>query len=62
VDAGRTEFRPGDIVSRLREQNQPLGTWEVRGELSNLEAEGILRVSEATGDWSMAPQQSRKVG
>jgi hypothetical protein len=62
VEAGRTEFRPGDITTRLREQNQPLGTWEVRGELSNLEAAGMLQVDPATGAWMLAPQRSRKAG
>ncbi|MFU8816920.1 MAG: hypothetical protein ACNA7W_16350 [Pseudomonadales bacterium] len=62
VEAGHAEFRPGDIVSHLREQNQPLGTWEVRGELSNLEAEGVLEADAATGAWRVAPQRSRKAG
>jgi hypothetical protein len=62
VEAGRTEFRPGDIVTRLREENQPLGTWEVRGELSILEAAGVLRVDPASGAWMIAPQRSRKAG
>lgn len=62
VAEGRTEFRPGDIVSRLREQNQPLATWEVRGELSNLEAAGMLASDATTGAWMPAPQRSRKAG
>ena len=62
MEEGRDEFRPGDIVSRLREMNQPLGTWEVRGELSNLEADGVLVVDDQTGAWRMAPQRSRKAG
>jgi len=62
VEEGRTEFRPGDITSRLREQNQPLATWEVRGEFSKLEAAGMLRADPATGAWMPAPQLSRKAG
>jgi hypothetical protein len=62
VEEGRTEFRPGDITSRLREQNQPLATWEVRGELSNLEAAGMLRSDPTTGAWMPALQPSRKAG
>jgi hypothetical protein len=62
VDAGRDEFHPGDITSWLREHNQPLGAWAVRGELSNLETLGVLQSNPLTGGWQMAPQRSRKVG
>jgi hypothetical protein len=62
VEAGLDEFRPGDITTLLREQNQPLGTWEVRGELSNLESLGVLQSNPLTGGWQLAPQRSRKVG
>lgn len=59
---GRTAFRPGDVVSQLREQNQPMGTWEVRGELSKLEAEGLIENDPDTGVWRVAPERSRKTG
>jgi len=62
VADGRAEFRPGDVVSRLREQNQPMGTWEVRGELSKLEAEGMIENDADTGLWRMAAQRSLKTG
>lgn len=62
VAEGRAEFRPGDIVSRLRQQNQPLGAWEVRGELANLEAAGVIELDADTAGWRMAPQRSLKVG
>lgn len=62
VAEGRSEFRPGDVVSRLREQNQPMGAWEVRGELSKLEAEGMLENDPATAAWRMARQRSLKAG
>lgn len=62
VEQGRREFRPGDVVSRLRERNQPLGAWEVRGELSNLEAEGVIEVNAETALWRLAPQRSLKAG
>ena len=62
VAEGRTQFRPGDLVSRLREQNQPLDTWEVRGELSTLEAEGVIELEPDSGSWRMAPQRSLKAG
>lgn len=62
VAEGRAEFRPGDVVSQLREQNQPMGTWEVRGELSKLEAEGLIENDPDTGVWRVAPQRSLKTG
>lgn len=62
VADGRDEFRPGDVVGQLRAQNQPMGTWEVRGELSKLESEGMLENDPETGLWRMAPQRSLKTG
>lgn len=62
VANGRTEFRHGDIASHLREQGQPLGVWEIRGELSNLEAEGLITANAATGAWQLAPTRARKTG
>jgi hypothetical protein len=62
VEEGRTAFRPGEITSRLRERNQPLAAWEVRGELSSLESAGMLRSDPMTGKWMPAPQPSRKAG
>jgi hypothetical protein len=59
---GRSEIRPGDITQRLRERNRPLSYWEVRGELSNLEAEGLIEVRPETGGWQLAGQPVRKVG
>jgi hypothetical protein len=62
VGEGRTELRPGDITDRLRQRNQPLSYWEVRGELSNLEAEGLIEVHPDTGAWRLAQQAARKAG
>lgn len=62
VAEGRSEFRPGDIATRLREQNQPLGIWEVRGELSNLEAAGVIELDDDTAAWRMTPERARKAG
>jgi hypothetical protein len=62
VAEGRSEFVPGDLVSRLREQNQPMGTWEVRGELSNLEDAGLIQLEAESGAWRMTPQRSLKAG
>lgn len=55
-------FRPGDIANFLREKGQPAGVWEIRGELSKLEAAGLLKNDAATGAWSLAEGASRKAG
>lgn len=60
VAQGNGEFRPGDVVSLLRQRNQPMGTWEVRGELSKLEAAGMLENDPETGRWRLAAQRSLK--
>lgn len=59
---GASEFRPGDITSHLRARNQPLGAWEVRGELSNLEAAGVIQVDAASGRWRLVAEKARKAG
>jgi DNA-binding GntR family transcriptional regulator len=50
------------VVGRLREQNQPMGTWEVRGALSRLEADGTIVLDPASASWRMAEARSRKAG
>jgi len=55
-DAGRG-FLPGDVNALLREQNEPMGAWEVRGELTKLERLGDIRLDSATGRWHRAVQR-----
>ena len=62
VDGGQPEFRPGDIAEVLREAGAPMLSWEIRGELSRLESEGLIQVDSATGAYSMASAASRKTG
>lgn len=52
-----TGFRPGDVNRVLREKNQPMGAWEVRGELSKLEANGELALDPDTALWFRAALQ-----
>ena len=59
IAAGATQVLPGAINARLREMGQPLGTWEVRGELSTLERSGDIANDPATGAWYV-PAQSGK--
>ena len=49
--SGRQTFRPGDVCSALRERNQPMGAWLVRGEFHKLEAQGLIALDPATGAW-----------
>ena len=49
--SGRTQVRPGDVNSVLRERGMPMGTWEVRAEFTTLEAEGAVVLDPATAGW-----------
>jgi len=50
-------FLPGDVNALLRQQNEPMGAWEVRGELSTLERMGYLRLDAASGRWQRVEQR-----
>lgn len=52
-------IRPGDINARLRAENEPMGAWEVRGELSRLERSGELALDAATALWRDADAARR---
>jgi len=62
VADGHRECRPGDVVSRLREWNQPMGAWEVRGELSKLEAAGEIELEPAAATWRRVNQPAARTG
>lgn len=62
VAEGRREFRSGDVVEQLRRQNQPMDTWEVRGEFSNLEADGVIELNPDSAVWQLTPERSLKAG
>ena len=40
-----------DLAVVLRKQDPPMGAWEVRGELTYLEAIGLVRFDLETGRW-----------
>lgn len=61
TESGVTEFRPGHIADKLRESGQPMLTWEIRGELSRLEAAGLIAADEKTGAYQLS-KTARKVG
>ncbi len=50
---GRPVFRPGDVCSALRERNQPMDAWLVRGEFHILEEEALIELNPETGDWRL---------
>jgi hypothetical protein len=54
IAEGAPQVLPGDINTRLRESGEPLGTWEVRGELSTLERSGEIVNDPRTGAWVLA--------
>ena len=51
AEQGSHGVSPGDVVAYLRETSAPMAAWEVRGELSNLEQKGIVKLDEDTGVW-----------
>ena len=53
VEGGCSLFRPGDVCSVLRERNQPMGAWLVRGEFHVLEQESLIELIPETGDWRL---------
>lgn len=58
--AGDTGLRPADICAHLRTAGQPLGSWEVRFELSQLEASGEICLDPATATWHSATRAADK--
>ena len=50
---GNVSLRPGDIVGYFRDQDRPLGSWEVRGQFSRLENHGLLKIDAPTGIWEL---------
>ena len=51
--AGNPAFAPAAVGARLRSDQSPMSAWEIRGELSSLEASGELRLDPATALWSL---------
>ena len=54
VEAGHIQFRPGHIADVLREAGTPMLNWEIRGELSRLEAAGLIESDDKTGAYLLA--------
>ena len=60
VGKGHATFGPGAVTAALRARGEPLDAWEVRGELSILEADGLIELDEESGTWSLAAGVSKK--
>ena len=54
IAAGANGVSPGAINTRLRELAEPMGTWEVRGALTTLEADGEIVIDQPSGTWFLA--------
>ncbi len=52
-EAGLSSFGPGDVTAQLRATGAPVGAWEVRGELSNLERMGLIVLDEDVAEWRL---------
>ncbi|MEM8769224.1 MAG: hypothetical protein AAGE43_17420 [Pseudomonadota bacterium] len=61
VDSGHANFRPGHIADALREAGHPMLSWEIRGELAQLEADGLVTSDSTTGEYSLV-DAARKAG
>ncbi len=55
---GKIAVRPGDVSSALREQDTPLGTWEVRVEFARLERLNRIECDADTGLWRLTENVS----
>lgn len=58
VEGGTAVFRPGDVCSVLRERNQPMGAWLVRGEFHVLQRESLIELIPETGDWRLTGNET----
>ncbi len=50
---GATHFRPGDIASHLRDEEHPIGAWEIRGEFTKLERMELIEVDREFAIWRL---------
>ena len=60
VEQGRSTFQPGDVASALREGGQPLDAWEIRGEFSILQADGMIVLDAGSAQWSLSEAASKQ--
>ena len=57
---GASAFAPADVGDHLRGAQTPMLMWEIRGELSKLEASGDIEIDSATARWSLRnPTQAK---
>lgn len=52
-EGGVASFRPGDVAGHLRDKGTPIGAWEIRGELTNLERLGLIVLDEDVAVWRL---------
>ena len=57
-ESGTTEIRPGDIAAHLRNGGFPVAAWQIRGELTNLEAMGLVTLDADAGTWQVVPDRT----
>ena len=58
---GEITFRPGDVGTKLRMEGQPLDAWEIRGEFSRLESDGLITCNEQSGAWTLAQDTAKRL-
>ncbi|MFK7916160.1 MAG: hypothetical protein AB8B93_19765 [Pseudomonadales bacterium] len=62
VAAGTTSFRPGHVADALRDNDEPLGTWQIRSILSRLEQDGLIEIDPQTSAWSLCKDAKASAG
>lgn len=50
-ESGQTDIRPGDIAAHLRDSGFLVAAWLIRGELTNLEAMGLVTIDTESATW-----------
>ena len=53
TQAGKRSVRSGDLAARMREQNLPMESWTIIGELNRLADLGLATLDEDTATWSL---------
>lgn len=60
--SGTSLFRPGHIADALRATGEPLGTWQIRSILSQLEQDGVIEIDPRTSNWSLRSDAKTSAG
>ena len=54
VADGNLDFTPGHVADALRAAGNPMGTWQIRAVLTDLEAAGLITHDADRNRWALA--------